>query len=149
VRLVGIAVVAACSSPSPSLTTDTDSGALAEPRQRVEFVGRYVRARSPISDAEFVIRYHDNSAGVPGPSDWDVRAVLQVADPAPWAAGWQPCAGGAPAWATPLLDRHPAWRRARTAPRCFRDPRHRATQLALWADDHLVAYRSASELGAD
>jgi hypothetical protein len=85
--------------------------------------------------------------------------VLQLADDgAAWHAGWEPCpaaagasAGAAdtvPAWARALLDRCPQWRTPRAAPRCFRDPHHRASAVIVYAEDHLVAYGSSSEQAA-
>jgi hypothetical protein len=106
-----------------SLTTDTDSRSLPDKDQRLAFLARYLRAKSPIADAEFIIRYRDNSGGtIPGPSDWDIRAVLQVESrPAAWHEGWVPCAAGDAAgdsplavdmaWAEPLLGRRPHWQR--------------------------------------
>lgn len=153
--------LAACSSPSQTpaqggLTTDTDSRSLPDARQRVDFLARYLRSKSPILDAEFIIHYRDNSGGsVPGPSDWDIRAVLQLADDgAAWHAGWEPCPATAdsdsatpdtvPSWARALLDRRPQWRQLRSQPRCFRDSRHRASMVFVYSDDHVVAYGTSS-----
>jgi hypothetical protein len=148
-------VLAACSgrAAGDSLTTDTDSRTLPDRPQRLAFLARYLRSKSPITDAEFIIHYRDNSGGgVPGPSDWDIRAALQVADTAAWRAGWEPCpaagSGGAaevPAWARALLQRRPAWQNPHAAPQCFRDPRHRASMAIFYDDDHLVAYKNTSE----
>lgn len=154
---LGVALVAACSSSSPpaasrSLTTDTDSRALPDVAQRLAFLARYLRFKSPVSDAEYIIHYHDNSGGsIPGPSDWDIRAVLQVADDgAAWHAGWEPCPASAapdavPDWARDLLDRRPPWKAARASPRCYRDPRSAASTVLVFADDHLVAYATATQ----
>jgi hypothetical protein len=63
----------------PSLTTHTRSESLATPDERVLFVARYLRLRSPVSDAAFDIDFHDNSTGlVPGPSDWSVWVGLRL-----------------------------------------------------------------------
>ena len=160
---VAAALLSACSSKSQSpapggLTTDTDSRTLPDAQRRLDFLARYLRSKSPISDAEYIIHYRDNSSGsIPGPSDWDIRAVLQVADDgAAWHAGWEPCpaadapatADAAPTWVQELLDRRPAWRARHLPPRCFRDPRHRASVVLVYGDDHLVAYRTSSELTA-
>lgn len=156
---LSVALVTACSPSSPSatssgLTTETDSRALPDVQQRLAFLARYLRSKSPISDAEYIIHYRDNSGGsVPGPSDWDIRAVLQVADDgAAWHAGWEPCpaAGNAkaddvPAWTHDLLDRRPPWKAARASPRCFRDPRQPSSTVLVFADDHLVAYATATQ----
>lgn len=144
-----------------SLTTNTDSQSLADKDQRLAFLARYLRSKSPIVDAEFVIRYHDNSKGpVPGPSDWDIRAVLQVErDASAWNAGWVPCAargnaqgtngtpppGADTTWAQPLLGRRTQWQRLRATPRCYRNPRTPASFVILYEQDNLVLYRNASE----
>lgn len=144
----------ACASAS-TLTTDTDSRSLPDRDKRLAFLARYLTAKSALTDAEYVIHYRDNSGGgVPGPSDYDVRAVLQVTrDVAPWRAGWEPCAlsgktFAVPAWARALLDRRTEWQHA-TAPGCFRDPRHPATVAYIFEPDRLVAYRSVSEASTD
>ncbi len=65
------------------------------------------------------MRYQDNSRGlVPGPSDWDVRAVVRVrpADTARWAEGLRRLVGAAPSvdlsWGRELLPDQPRWRLA-------------------------------------
>lgn len=166
--VLGLALLAACSGSGSSrapaqgggLTTDTDSRSLPDVQPRLDFLARYLKLKSPVTDAEYIIHYRDNSGGsIPGPSDWDIRAVLQVADDgAAWHAGWEPCpaATGAgsdaqdtvPAWARALLERRPPWRSPRASPRCFRDPRHPASVALVFGEDHLVAYGSSSEPAA-
>jgi hypothetical protein len=156
--ILGVALASACSgssqAPAPGgLTTDTDSRSLPDVPRRLALLSRYLRPRSPITDAEYIIHYRDNSGGaIPGPSDWDIRAVLQVADDgSAWYAGWEPCpaAAGAqdagPAWARALIDRRPSWHSLRSAPRCFRDPHHHASAVIVYGEDHLVAYGTSSE----
>ena len=63
---------------SPSLTTNTDSNSLASSKERLEFVSRYVTLQAPATDASFRIVYHDNSQGLPGPSDWTMSVALRV-----------------------------------------------------------------------
>lgn len=154
------ALGAPCSSSSSGsrprdLTTDTDSQALPDRAARLDLLARYVPARGPIADAEYDIVYHDHSGGMmPGPSDWDIRAVIELAgDPAAWAADWTPCpapaSGGeppVPTWARALLARRPAWQRLRSAPRCVQHPRHAGTTARLYVEDRLIVYRSVSEL---
>ena len=168
VRLLGLLVAlqwTACArdqrparAAQGSLTTDTDSRTLPDRRQRLDFLARYLRPKSPIADAEFVIHYRDNSGGaIPGPSDWDIRAVIEAeGDAAPWYAGWKPCAGPGvpdgtaatePAWAPSLLQRRPRWQEPRTTPRCFRDPRSPATRAVVYEQNRLVLYSSSSERG--
>jgi hypothetical protein len=142
-----------------SLTTDTDSRSLPDKDQRLAFLGRYLRAKSPIVDAEFIIRYRDNSGGaIPGPSDWDIRAVLQVDRPPAWHEGWMPCtaAGSAgdsrsavdTAWAEPLLARRPHWQALRSPPDCYRNPRSAASVVLVYEDDSIVLYRNTTEQAA-
>ena len=70
------------------LSTDTRSSDLPSEAVQIEFLGRYVALRSEVSETEFHIVYHDNSDGlVPGPSDWDIKAVMVVDDVAPWMEG--------------------------------------------------------------
>jgi hypothetical protein len=75
-----------------SLTTDTQSSQLKTSAERVEFLGRYLKLRTPISDAAFRIVWHDNSGFVPGPSDWSMAAAVKVtpADSPTWLAGAKP-----------------------------------------------------------
>lgn len=153
-KLVVALAALACSSAA-TLTTDTDSRSIPERDKRLAFLARYLKTKSALTDAEYVIHYHDNSGGsVPGPSDYDVRAVLQVtSDVGPWRDGWEPCplsgkTFAVPAWARELLDRRSEWRAA-TAPGCFRDPRHRAAVAYIFEADKLVAYRNASEASTD
>jgi hypothetical protein len=144
-------------APLGSLTTDTDSRSLPDKQQRLAFLARYLRFKSPIEDAEFIVRYQDNSKGmVPGPSDWDILAVLQVERQASaWHAGWVPCPTkslpgapqpeGDPAWAEPLLSRRAQWQTLRSSPRCYRNPRRAASFLIVYEEDEVIVYRNTSE----
>jgi hypothetical protein len=75
-----------------SLTTDTDSSQLKTSAERVAFLGRYLKLRTRVTDAAFHIVYHDNSHGLPGPSDWWIVAAVEVtpADGPTWLAGARP-----------------------------------------------------------
>lgn len=75
-----------------SRSTDTKSTQLGTSAERVAFLSRYLKLRTPVNDAAFHIVYHDNSVGVPGPSDWSIAAAVQVtpADGPTWLAGAQP-----------------------------------------------------------
>jgi hypothetical protein len=142
--------------PGGSLTTDTDSRSIPDRQQRLAFLARYLRFQSPLVDAEFIIRYRDNGQGlVPGPSDWDIRAVLQVEGPASeWHAGWTPCPAQDPsnarqpdfdtAWAEPLLGRRAQWQALRSSPRCYRNPRSASSFLVVYEEDGVVLYRNTS-----
>jgi hypothetical protein len=75
-----------------SRTTDTKSTQLKTSSERVAFLNRYLKLRTPVKDAAFHIVYHDNSVGVAGPSDWWIAAAVQVtpADGPAWLAGARP-----------------------------------------------------------
>jgi hypothetical protein len=78
----------------PQLTTQTRSDSLPTPDERVLFLARYLRLRSPVSDAAFDIDFHDNSTGlVRGPSDWRVWAGLRLPPGAmsSWLEETHPC----------------------------------------------------------
>jgi len=78
-------------------TTNTKSTALKTSAERVAFLGRYLKFHGPVSDAAFDIVWHDNSHGLPGPSDWSVIAAVRVppADGPSWLAGAKPLASAA------------------------------------------------------
>jgi hypothetical protein len=82
-------LAAACSgSPTADLTTDTKSTALVTEAEQIQFLSQYVTLKSAVTATEFHIIYHDNSGGLlPGPSDWNIQAVMQVEDVAPWIEG--------------------------------------------------------------
>src|SRR4051812_29011346 len=61
-----------------SLTTDTRSTQLATSAERVAFLRRYLKLRTPVADAAFHIVWHDNSGFPPGPSDWYLEAAVLV-----------------------------------------------------------------------
>jgi hypothetical protein len=104
-------------SPVPgekSRTTDTYSRDINSNAAKIAFLQEYLSTPSDILATEFHIVYHDNSGGlVPGPSDWDIQAVIKVApDDLPhWQAGLTPLTaeGVDLAWAYVLLPTDPAW----------------------------------------
>jgi hypothetical protein len=75
-----------------SRSTNTKSTQLKTSAERVAFLSRYLKLRTRVNDAAFHIVYHDNSVGVPGPSDWSIAAAVQVtpADGPTWLAGARP-----------------------------------------------------------
>ncbi|HKO49438.1 MAG TPA: hypothetical protein VJV79_17035 [Polyangiaceae bacterium] len=79
-------------SHSPSRTTNTDSNSFASSKERLEFVSRYVTLPAAATDASFRIVFHDNSQGLPGPSDWDLSVALRVnpSDRQRWLEGARP-----------------------------------------------------------
>lgn len=72
-------------SPAGNRSTDTSSSDFSTDTEKVAFLEQYVRFHSTVDKAEFRVIYHDNSGGrLPGPSDWDIQAVMHVADTALW-----------------------------------------------------------------
>ncbi len=72
------ALVAANSSPNRS--TNTYSKQFATDAEKISFLKRYLLLPSGVEATEFHVVFYDNSGGsVPGPSDWDIQAVLKVA----------------------------------------------------------------------
>jgi len=59
-------------------TTDTYSKKFNEIESKILFLKKYLNLRTEIDDAEFYIKYHDNSSNIPGPSDWYYRIALKV-----------------------------------------------------------------------
>ncbi len=103
--------------PGPSLTTDTRSTQLPTDETRVAFLARYLKLPTPVEAAAFHVVYHDNSHGlVPGPADWDIRAVVRVRPPDAhrWADGLRRVAPGDPpldlSWGRLLLPDAPGWK---------------------------------------
>jgi hypothetical protein len=63
-----------------SMSTDTHSKQFATDTEKIQFLKRYLSFPTAVETAEFHVVYHDNSGGgIPGPSDWDIQAVLNVA----------------------------------------------------------------------
>lgn len=87
-------VLSGCTPESPNEppngppSTQTDSSEFATVAERVAFLDQYVSFRRTYETLDFDIAYHNNRAGVPGPSDWDVRLVATV--PASDLNDWVP-----------------------------------------------------------
>ena len=128
-----------------SLSTDTKSTQLKTSAARVAFLSRYLKLRTPVNDAAFHIVYHDNSAGVPGPSDWSIAAAVQVtpADAAAWLAGARPLAAS-----DTLSARMPAtaglipgeWHVSSAGERYARD-----NALIVWHSEGVLEFAAATE----
>jgi len=126
-----LAALAACGSPGPgggagaSLTTDTHSAQFATDAEKIAFLRRYLVFASPVEATEFHVVYHDNSGGVPGPSDWDIHAALKVApaDVSLWTVGLRQvdAAGVDLSWGDDLLPREARWARA-SPPKAYERP---------------------------
>jgi hypothetical protein len=66
--------------PEHNMSADTHSKPFATDTDKIQFLKRYLTLSTVVEAAEFHVVYHDNSRGViPGPSDWDIQAVLKVA----------------------------------------------------------------------
>jgi hypothetical protein len=93
------------------LTTDTDSATIPTADARVAFIRRYVKTRGPVTDADFHVVFHDNSHGIPGPSDWSIGAVLRVnpGDRDAWLADAAPNAAAEVQHARPRRPIPPEW----------------------------------------
>jgi hypothetical protein len=63
----------------PNRSTNTNSKQFATDVDKIRFLKRYLTLPSAVEATEFYVVYHDNSSGIPGPSDWDIQAVLKVA----------------------------------------------------------------------
>ncbi len=91
-----------------SRTTDTYSRDFSSSAAKIAFLQEYLSTPSDILATEFHIVFHDNSGGlVPGPSGWDIQAVIKVAplDLSRWQVGLTPlpAEGVDLAWAYALL----------------------------------------------
>ena len=90
-------------SPAADRTTDTASNSFGTDAEKVAFLEQYVRFHSAMDKAEFRVVFHDNSTGrVPGPSDWEIQAVMHVADTAAWIKDKQQREPFDLAWAEPF-----------------------------------------------
>ncbi len=78
----------ACSSK----TIDKHSSEFPDDKAKVAFLKTYIKMYSDIESAEFYIVYRDNTAGVPGPSDWSMEVVMKMSRDkvSLWTAGLQP-----------------------------------------------------------
>lgn len=76
---IGLTVLSVIRPRPQSMNTDTRSASLPNDQAKVEFLKRYLKLPSDVQAAEFHILYQANSKGfVPGPSDYDIRAVVKV-----------------------------------------------------------------------
>ncbi len=132
-----------CTSPvneTPSRTTDTHSRDLATEAEQLDFLAQYVTLKSAVSATEFHIVYHDNSNGlVPGPSDWDIRAVMRVDDVGAWVEGKEAVDSADLSWANDLLtnDLRP-----------ISDPTFYANatvELAVFAAEQIIFLRATTQ----
>lgn len=122
-------------SPSANRTTDTSSTDLATDAEKVAFLEQYVHFYSAVDKAEFRVIFHDNSTGrVPGPSDWDIQAVMHVADTAAWVKDKVQRDPFDLAWAEPLYreDLRPS-----SEPQFYESA---ASRLAIFGPEQIVLF---------
>lgn len=88
------AIVKITQPPRPAgLTTDTRSTSFKNAEEKLDFLTKYLTIPSKVNDLSYHIAYQDNSKGrapgLPGPSDWDIRAVFTVdkGDLSQWTEG--------------------------------------------------------------
>lgn len=61
-----------------SLTTNTYSSEFDSDEKKIAFLRKYLAFPSEVEATEFHIIYHDNSSGLPGPSDYSIVAVIKI-----------------------------------------------------------------------
>ena len=136
---LAILVLAACSGPTSDRSTDTRSVDLSTEAEQIEFLGRYVNLKSAVSETEFHIVYHDNSGGlVPGPSDWDIRAVMVVDDVAPWIDGKTAVETADFSWADSIVTEG---LRPSSQPRYYTNS---TTAIAVYEPESIIFFRSST-----
>ena len=133
-------LAAGCSSrPSADLTTDTKSTELTTEGEKIEFLGRYVTFKSAVSQTVFHIIYYDNSGGlVPGPSDWDIRAVMRVEDVTGWIEGKTVVDSADFSWAEGLLTDE---LRPTSQPIYYTN---QTTTIAVFEPEQIIYFRSTT-----
>ena len=149
---MAIVLTTACQVVGPStmdtqrnadLSTDTRSSEFATDAEKVGFLAQYLKLFSEVEAAEFHIVYYDNSGSrVPGPSEWEMRAAMNVApeDVALWTKGMQPIDAGTIdlSWALELLPDEPRWA-LETEPTVYQ--RGAGTTVAIFAKEGIVFKR--------
>src|SRR5690606_2471586 len=98
-----------------------------------------VNLKSAVLQTEFHIIYHDNSGGlVPGPSDWDIQAVMLVEDTAPWKEGKTAIDTADFSWAGPFLtdELRPSSQPAYYA--------NQAVTIAVFEPEQIIYFRSTT-----
>jgi hypothetical protein len=61
-----------------SLSTDTHSSQFITQEEAIVFLEPYIKLTTKPLDLAYHIVYHDNSQGIPGPSDWDMKLAVKV-----------------------------------------------------------------------
>lgn len=61
-----------------SMSTDTSSSKFVSVDEKKAFLAKYIKMKSDIIDTEYHIVFHDNSRGLPAPSDYDMKIAVLV-----------------------------------------------------------------------
>lgn len=86
--------------PDGPATTDTSSDKFTTIAEKVDFLEQYVTFRRTYRQLDYRIVYHNNTGGIPGPSDWDVTIFAHVPSnelPA-WTSGLNPISAPKANW---------------------------------------------------
>ncbi len=127
-------------------SANTASSQFASDAEKVAFLQRYLKPRSPIEATEFHIVFHDNSGGlVPGPSDWTILAAIKI-DPADiprWTANRQPADAATmdPTRWKGILPSDGRWA-LQSSPRAYRSGAD--TVLLVYEREGIILFRSAT-----
>lgn len=78
IKIIILLQVLFLSSCKENLTTDTYSKKFEDKEAKVRFLRKYLKLKTDVEDLEYHIRYYDNSGVMPGPSDWNIRAVFRL-----------------------------------------------------------------------
>ena len=73
-----------------SLSTDTHSSQFTTQEEALVFLEPYIKLATKPVDLAYHIVYQDNSQGVPGPSDWDMKIAVKLSteDMSKWLEGF-------------------------------------------------------------
>ena len=110
---IGLTALAVVRGKSKVMPTDTRSASLHGDRAKIEFLKRYLVLPSAVEATEFHIVFRENNKGLmPGPSDFDIRAVVKV--PPDEVGLWSKDMGSPKpsfdvAWAYELLPKEDRW----------------------------------------
>ena len=75
---LGFRLLSEPTTTTPSLTTDTRSSQFTTQEEAILFLEPYIKLATKPKDLAYHIVYHDNSQGIPGPSDWDMKLAAKV-----------------------------------------------------------------------
>lgn len=123
-------------------TTDTHSISLTNQQDKLEFLSGYANLPTTPEDAAYHIWYQDNSQGVPGPSDWDIKLVLRLSQEVLplWLSDTTTVAELETSWADPLLDELGLASSLQAQPEFFVDAY--SSELTLYRSDSVLLKRN-------